>query len=93
MNAAKLRVAQMHHVVCAFYGLATIAAKLFKHSLIFFALARARLCLGHVQQLVYNTVVCISHFAEGLEPLPCAGADCDCNQLIVVHFLASFSSF
>jgi len=31
MNAVKLRIAQMHHVVCAFYGLAAIAAKLFKH--------------------------------------------------------------
>jgi len=31
VNAIKLWVAQMHHVVCAFYGLAAIAAKLFKH--------------------------------------------------------------
>jgi len=31
MNAIKLWVAQMHHVVCAFYRLAAIAAKLFKH--------------------------------------------------------------
>ena len=42
MNAAKLRVAQMHHVVCAFYRLAAIAAMLFKHLLTPFAFTLAR---------------------------------------------------
>jgi len=48
-----------------------------------FALARACLALCHVEQLVYNAIIGVVHFAEGLEPLPSAGAYGDRNKFAV----------